>query len=104
MSIYKLKYPAACGGDPLFPFGDIPPRLRRKDHLRDPKRAGRVRHWGSLRDQDIHMAQLGNDLFGGMSLLAHRDPPWLKTHTSAWTTPRGMREAIDAIGCKIRRH
>src|SRR4051794_6080245 len=44
------------------PLGDIPRRLRRKDHLRDPNRADRVRNWGSLRDQDIHIAQLGNDL------------------------------------------
>src|SRR5215210_2221554 len=43
--------------------------------LGDPNRADRIRHRGSLRDQDIHLAQLGNDLFGGVSLLAHRDPP-----------------------------
>src|SRR5215217_4100625 len=59
------------------------------DHLRDPDRADRVRNWGSLRDQDVHLAQLGNDLFGRVSLLAHRDPPWLKSHTSGWTTPKG---------------
>src|SRR5215207_4789773 len=59
------------------------------DHLRDPNRADRVRNWGSLRDQDVHLAQLGNDLFGSVSLLAHRDPPWLKSHPSGWTTPKG---------------
>src|SRR4051812_31124085 len=35
----------------------------------------RIRDRGSLRDQDIHLAQLRNDLFGGVSLLTHRDPP-----------------------------
>src|SRR6185369_16009370 len=43
--------------------------------LGDPNRADRVRHWGSLCDQHIDLAQLGNDLFGGVSLLWHRDPP-----------------------------
>src|SRR6185437_1506551 len=42
--------------------------------LGDPNRADRVRHWGSLCDQHIDLAQLGNDLFGGVSLLWHRDP------------------------------
>src|SRR4051812_264986 len=43
--------------------------------LGHPDGADRVRHRGSLCDQHIDLAQLGHDLFGGMSLLAHRDPP-----------------------------
>src|SRR5215203_4319161 len=46
--------------------------------LGDPNRADRIRHRGSLRNQNVHLAQLGNNLFGGVSLLSHRDPP------SAW--------------------
>src|SRR5215207_4329846 len=51
------------------------PAARPSADLRDPNRADRVRHRGSLRDQHIDLAQLGNNLFGGVSLLAHRDPP-----------------------------
>src|SRR4051812_18372081 len=43
--------------------------------LGDPDGADCIRHRRALRDQDIHLAQLGYDLFGGVSLLAHRDPP-----------------------------
>src|SRR3954451_7787451 len=43
--------------------------------LGDPNRADRVRQRGSLCDQHIDLAQLGNDLFGCVSLRAHRDPP-----------------------------
>src|SRR3954465_6594775 len=58
--------------------------------LGDPNRADRVRHRGSLRNQDIDLAQLRNDLFGGVSLLTHSDPPSaLTSHTSGWTTPTG---------------
>src|SRR3954468_15028796 len=58
--------------------------------LGDADRADRVRHRGSLRNQDIDLAQLRNDLFGGVSLLTHSDPPSaLTSHTSGWTTPTG---------------
>src|SRR5215210_940193 len=35
--------------------------------LGDPNRADRIRHRGSLRNQHVHLAQLGNNLFGGVS-------------------------------------
>src|SRR4051794_24998075 len=43
--------------------------------LGDADRAHRIRHRRALRDQHVHLAQLGNNLFGRVSLLAHRDPP-----------------------------
>src|SRR5215208_3774989 len=58
--------------------------------LGHPDGADRVRYQGSLRDQNVHLAQLGHNLFGGMSLLAHCDPPSaLTSHTSGRTTPLG---------------
>src|SRR3954465_11753737 len=62
--------------------------------LGDPNRADRVRHRGALRNQDIDLAQLRNDLFGGVSLLTLSDPPSaLTSHTSGWTTPTGAAQA-----------
>src|SRR5215208_6123421 len=43
--------------------------------LGHPNRADRLRHRRALWDQHVHLAQLGHDLFGGVSLLSHSDPP-----------------------------
>src|SRR3954471_1061574 len=62
--------------------------------LGDPDGADRVRHRGPLAAQNVYLAQLGHDLFGGVSLLTHSDPPSaLTSHTSGWTTPTGADQA-----------
>src|SRR3954466_6851826 len=58
--------------------------------LGHPDGADRLHHRGALRNQNIHLAQLGDNLFRLVSLRRHRSPPSARmSHTSGWTTPRG---------------
>jgi hypothetical protein len=63
--------------------------------LRDADGADRVGHGLPLREQDIDLAQLGDDLLRFVSLPRHCGPPFrLQSHTSAWTTSKGVDQLM----------
>src|SRR6202040_2343687 len=64
-----------------------PPIIR---HLAHPDLADRVHHVLALRDQNIDLPQLRNDLFRLVSLSCHCSPPGCQRHTSSRTTSMGV--------------
>src|SRR5918997_2495727 len=60
----QLWPPAACRKS-------LHSAVRLSAHFRHADRADRVRHAPTLRDQHVHLAQLGNNLFGLVSLPHH---------------------------------
>src|SRR3954467_578170 len=71
--------------------------------LGDADRAHRIGHGGALRDQHIHLAQLGHALFGFVSLPRHgiRPSSALTSHTSGRTTSMGEDQSgfVDRQNC-----
>src|SRR5919206_479232 len=60
-------------------------------HLGDADGADRIGDGVALREQDIDLAQLGDDLLRLASLPRHRGPPSrLESHTWGWTTSVGV--------------
>src|SRR5262249_38998401 len=68
-----------------------PPIIR---HLAHPDLADCVRHGLPLRDQNIDLPQLRNDLFRLVSLPCHYSPPWCQRHTSSRTTSMGADHGL----------
>src|SRR5262249_23733106 len=64
-----------------------PPIIRHLDH---PDLADCVHHVLALRDQNIDLPQLRNDLFRLVSLPCHCSPPGCQRHTSSRTTSMGV--------------
>src|SRR5215813_14085799 len=64
-----------------------PPIIR---HLAHPNLADGVRHGLPLRDQNIDLPQLRDDLFRLVSLPCHCSPPGCQRHTSSRTTSMGV--------------
>src|SRR5262249_24358396 len=64
-----------------------PPIIR---HLAHPDLADCVHHVLALRDQNIDLPQLRNDLFRLVSLPCHCSPPGCQRHTSSRTTSMGV--------------
>src|SRR5262249_13267028 len=65
-----------------------PRRLIR--HLAHPDLANGVHHVLALRDQNIDLPQLRDDLFRLVSLPCHSSPPGCQRHTSSRTTSMGV--------------
>src|SRR4029453_10672746 len=65
-----LRAPVLLGLEPAIL---LPPAV--VGHLGHADRAHRIGHALPLRDQDIHLAQLGDDLLGLVPLAWHRGPP-----------------------------
>src|SRR5262249_25969533 len=63
-----------------------PPIIR---HLAHPDLADCVHHVLALRDQNIDLPQLRDDLFRLVSLPCHCSPPGCQRHTSSRTTSMG---------------
>src|SRR5262249_52277142 len=70
-----------------------------------PDLADRVHHVLALRDQNIDLPQLRNDLFRLVSLPCHCSPPGCQRHTSSRTTSMGVDQlhAGERSGPSIRR-
>src|SRR5262249_28719659 len=64
-----------------------PPIIR---HLAHPDLANGVHHVLALRDQNIDLPQLRDDLFRLVSLPCHCSPPGCQRHTSSRTTSMGV--------------
>src|SRR5262249_53939162 len=64
-----------------------PPIIR---HLTHPDLADCIHHVLALRDQNIDLPQLRNDLFRLVSLPCHCSPPGCQRHTSSRTTSMGV--------------
>src|SRR5262249_46315447 len=64
-----------------------PPIIR---HLAHPDLADCVHHVLALRNQNIDLPQLRNDLFRLVSLPCHCSPPGCQRHTSSRTTSMGV--------------
>src|SRR5262249_1338494 len=64
-----------------------PPIIR---HLAHPDLADCVHHVLALRDQNIDLPQLRDDLFRLVSLPCHCSPPGCQRHTSSRTTLMGV--------------
>src|SRR5256885_16797650 len=58
-------------------------------HLAHTDLPDRLRHALALRDQNIDLAQLRDDLFGLVALPCHYSPPGCQRHTSSRTTSMG---------------
>src|SRR3712207_3223330 len=58
-------------------------------HLGHADRADRLRHGLPLRDQDVHLPQLGQGLLRPVLLARHLGPPPAQSHTSRRTTSKG---------------
>src|SRR5262249_20128266 len=67
-----------------------PPIIR---HLAHADLADCVHHVLALRDQNIDLPQLRNDLFRLVSLPCHCSPPGCQRHTSSRTTSMGVDQA-----------
>src|SRR6476661_3500821 len=72
-----------------------PPIIR---HLAHPDLADCVHQVLALRDQNIDLPQLRNDLFRLVSLPCHCSPPECQRHTSSRTTSMG----VDHPGAEVR--
>src|SRR5215813_2071547 len=68
-----------------------PPIIR---HLAHPDLADCVQHILALRDQNIDLPQLRDNLFGLVSLPCHCSPPGCQRHTSSRTTSMGVDHRI----------
>src|SRR5262249_33288947 len=75
-----------------------PPIIR---HLAHPHLADCVRHGLPLRDQNIDLAQLRNDLFRLVSLPCHCSPPGCQRHTSSRTTSMGVDQSC--VACSTQK-
>src|SRR5262249_15669265 len=64
-----------------------PPIIR---HLTHPDLADCIHHVLALRDQNIDLPQLRDDLFRLVSLPCHCSPPGCQRHTSSRTTSMGV--------------
>src|SRR5262249_54350188 len=71
----------------LQPAELLPPPIIR--HLAHPDLADCVHHVLTLRDQNIDLPQLRDDLFRLVSLPCHCSPPGCQRHTSSRTTSMG---------------
>src|SRR5262249_40907200 len=71
----------------LQPAELLPPPIIR--HLAHPDLADCVHHVLTLRDQNIDLPQLRDDLFMLVSLPCHCSPPGCQRHTSSRTTSMG---------------
>src|SRR5262249_51435291 len=69
-----------------------PPIIR---HLAHPDLADCVHYVLALRDQNIDLPQLRNDLFRLVSLPCHCSPPGCQRHTSSRTTSMGVDQGRD---------
>src|SRR5262249_55967951 len=67
-----------------------PPIIR---HLAHPDLADCVHHVLALRNQNIDLPQLRNDLFRLLSLPCHCSPPGCQRHTSSRTTSMGVDQS-----------
>src|SRR5438445_12552946 len=63
-------------------------------HLAHTDLPDRLRHALALRDQNIDLAQLRDDLFGLVALPCHYSPPGCQRHTSCQTTSMGADQQI----------
>src|SRR5262249_42295100 len=68
-----------------------PPIIR---HLAHPDLADCVHHVLALRNQNIDLPQLRNDLFRLVSLPCHCSPPGCQRHTSSRTTSMGVDQSV----------
>src|SRR5262249_47375059 len=75
-----------------------PPIIR---HLAHPDLADCVHHVLALRDQNIDLPQLRNDLFRLVSLPCHCSPPGCQRHTSSRTTSMGVDQP-SSLRCSWR--
>src|SRR5215212_3523874 len=64
--------------------------------LGHPDRPDRLRHGLPLRDQDIHLPQLGQGFLRPVLLARHLGPPPVRTHTSGRTTSKGDNQYPEA--------
>src|SRR4029078_3427999 len=71
-----------------------PPIIRT---LAPPYRGDGVHHVLALRDQNIDLPQLRNDLFRLVSLPCHCSPPECQRHTSSRTTAMGVDQRGSTI-------
>src|SRR5262249_10219670 len=69
------------------PAERLAPRILR--HLTHPYRADCIPHVLALRDENIDLPQLRDDLFRLVSLPCHCSPPGCQRHTSSRTTSMG---------------
>src|SRR4029453_15652794 len=63
-------------------------------HLAHPDLADCVHHVLALRNQNIHLPQLRDDLFRLVSLPCHCSPPGCQRHTSSRTTSMGVDHSV----------
>src|SRR4029078_1710450 len=76
-----------------------PPIIRT---LAPPYRGDGVHHVLALRDQNIDLPQLRNDLFRLVSLPCHCSPPECQRHTSSRTTSMGVDHLCSSLYWKIQ--
>src|SRR5262249_8011381 len=87
-AVLKLKVLEALHLLALQPTELLAPPIIR--HLAHPDLADCVHHVLALRDQNIDLPQLRNDLFRLVSLPCHCSPPGCQRHTSSRTTSMGV--------------
>src|SRR5262249_38711127 len=71
-----------------------PPIIR---HLAHPDLTDCIHHVLALRDQNIDLPQLRNDLFRLVSLPCHCSPPGCQRHTSSRTTSMGVDQRVCSL-------
>src|SRR6202008_4169971 len=76
-----------------------PPIIR---HLAHPDLADCIHHVLALRDQNIDLPQLRNDLFRLVSLPCHCSPPGCQRHTSSRTTSMGVDQHYHQVDVTAR--
>src|SRR5262249_12634830 len=87
-AVLELKVLQALHLLGLQPAELLPPPIIR--HLAHPDLADCVHHVLTLRDQNIDLPQLRDDLFRLVSLPCHCSPPGCQRHTSSRTTSMGV--------------
>src|SRR5262249_36182351 len=78
-----------------------PPIIR---HLTHPDLADCIHHVLALRDQNIDLPQLRDDLFRLVSLPCHCSPPGCQRHTSSRTTSMGVDHGGSISGARWPDH
>src|SRR5262249_20880126 len=73
-----------------FTFGNKTENCLPACHLTHPDLADCIHHVLALRDQNIDLPQLRDDLFRLVSLPCHCSPPGCQRHTSSRTTSMGV--------------
>src|SRR5499426_2443137 len=76
-----------------------PPIIR---HLTHPDLADCIHHVLALRDQNIDLPQLRDDLFRLVSLPCHCSPPGCQRHTSSRTTSMGVDQGPSRLSALSR--